>query len=69
MLTGMLLQAREVDKFQSGFMGGFQDDFRRVSRFERFLPPSGAQAPLVSRLESRKAEFGAGRAQVVSLTF
>ena len=54
------LEGRERAEAQGTFMCSAQDDARRAPRLERFLPPRCAQTPAITRLRSRKAEFGTG---------
>jgi hypothetical protein len=67
--AGMGLQALQVNELQRRFVSGFQDDIRRASGYEGFLPAGGAQTPLIARLESGKSEFRTRRAQVVAPAF
>lgn len=47
-------------------MGRGQHHQRRLTRFESFLPTRGAQAPAISRFETRKAVLRSRRAEVVA---
>jgi DNA helicase II / ATP-dependent DNA helicase PcrA len=55
--------------FQGRLVGGTQAHSWRAAGFKRFLPAGGAQAPAVARLQSLKAKFGPGGAEVVALGF
>src|ERR1051326_367532 len=50
-------------------MGGAQHHARRLARFEFLLPARRAQAPAVARFETRKAELGHRRGQIVAARF
>ena len=65
----MLPQARQIDELKRGFMGRFENDVRRISSLEGFLPTGRAKAPLIARLQTRKSVFRARRLQVVPAIF
>jgi len=56
----------ETHELQRLTMGGLETHFGRATGFERLLPARGAQAPSVTRLEAREAEFRPWGRQVVT---
>lgn len=64
----MLPEPFEGHDFQGALVGGSQDNFRRVAGFRRLKPASGAEAPMVSRLEAGKIVVRHGGREVVAAT-
>ena len=59
-------EVAQLHPLQGGRVGRRQHDRRRHPGLERLLPARGAQAPLVAGLQSREAELGVRRRQVVA---
>jgi hypothetical protein len=62
-------QVFQVAKREACFMRCCQNDFGRVARIKRFLPPWRTQAPLVAGLQTGEAKLQIRRRQVVSCGF
>ena len=60
------LEVRERAEAQGSFMCSAQDNARRATRLQRFLPPRRAQTPAITRLQSRKSEFRDRRREIVA---
>ncbi len=68
-LTSVLFKIREVDKLECGFMSRLQDDVRCAIRLKGFLPTNGAEAPLISRFESREGEVRTRGGEIIPALF
>ena len=65
----MKFQVVEVDELQGRFMGGLQNDRRRATRVEGFLPTRGAETPLIPGAQPGKIELGTRGAEIVATAF
>ena len=63
----MCPQFLQRHKFERGSVSGFEVNWRGNSVVERFLPACHANAPLVTRLQTRKFPLRTRRDEIISL--
>ena len=61
----MRLQLLERDRAERGLVRRLEYDSRSVAGFHRFFPAKHAQAPTISRVQTRKSKLGPSRREVV----